>query len=47
MMKMFYNMMSTMSDHDLANALKKAKMLLNSNDYEKLCETIRKNRPRK
>ena len=46
MMNMFYNMMATMSDQDLENALKKAKMLLNANDYEKLCNTIRKNRPR-
>ena len=46
MMKMFYNMMATMSDQDLENALRKAKVLLNSIDYEKLCDTIRKNRPR-
>ncbi|MBO5143844.1 MAG: hypothetical protein J6C46_12795 [Clostridia bacterium] len=46
MMKMFYNMMATMSDKDLEMALRKAKMLLNANDYGKLCETIRKNRPR-
>lgn len=46
MMKMFFNMMGTMSDQDLAIALKKAKVLLNANDYEKLCDTIRKNRPR-
>ena len=46
MMKMFYNMMSTMSDQDLEKALRKAKMLLNASDYQKLCETIRKNRPR-
>jgi len=46
MMKMFYNLMSTMSDKELENALKKAKVLLNANDYEKLCMAIRKNRPR-
>lgn len=46
MMKMFYNMMATMSDEDLEKALRKAKALLNANDYQKLCETIRKNRPR-
>lgn len=46
MMKMFYNMMSTMSDKDLEAALRKAKALLNTNDYEKLCDTIRRNRPR-
>ena len=45
-MKMFYNMMSTMSDEDLEKALRKAKILLNANDYQKLCETIRNNRPR-
>lgn len=47
MMKMFYNMMATMSDEDLEKALRKAKNLLNTNDYEKLCDAIRKNRPRK
>lgn len=47
MMKMFYNMMATMSDSDLENALRKAKSILNANDYEKLCDTIRKARPRK
>lgn len=46
MMKMFYNMMATMSDNELEAALRKAKVLLNANDYEKLCDTIRKNRPR-
>jgi len=46
MMKTFYNMMATMSDQDLEKALRKAKTLLNTNDYEKLCETIRNNRPR-
>ena len=46
MMKMFYNMMATMSDKDLEIALRKAKVILNANDYEKLCDTIRKNRPR-
>ncbi len=47
MMKMFYNMLSTMSDKDLEVALRKAKTLLNARDYEKLCEAIRTNRPRK
>ena len=46
MMKMFYSMMATMSDEELEKALRKAKSLLNTNDYEKLCDTIRKNRPR-
>lgn len=46
MMRMFYNMMATMSDQELEAALRKAKMILNTSDYEKLCETIRKNRPR-
>lgn len=47
MMKMFYQMMATMSDEDLENALRKAKSILSVSDYEKLCDTIRKNRPRK
>lgn len=47
MMRMFYNMIATMSDQDLEKTLKKAKTLLNAGDYEKLCDTIRKNRPRK
>lgn len=46
MMKMFYNMMATMSDKDLEAALRKAKVLLNAGDYEKLCDAIRKSRPR-
>lgn len=46
MMRMFANMMVTMSDEDLEKALRKAKTLLNTNDYQKLCEVIRQNRPR-
>lgn len=47
MLKMFSNMVATMSDQDLEKALRKAKSLLNASDYEKLCDAIRKNRPRK
>lgn len=42
--KLFLNSLGKMSDEELANALLKAKSMLNENDYEKLLDVIRTER---
>ena len=44
LMKMFLNMMDTMSDREIETALKKAKSLMSSNDYDKLVELVQEKR---
>lgn len=44
LMKMFLNMMETMSDDELNVALNKAKSLLSSSDYEKLLHIVSEKR---
>ena len=44
LMKMFLNMMDTMSDREIEMALKKAKSLMSSNDYDKLVELVQEKR---
>lgn len=46
LMKMFLNMMETMSDDEVANALNKAKSLLSASDYEKLSHIVSEQRNR-
>ena len=40
LMKMFLNMMETMSDEEIEMALGKAKLLLSVNDYDKLVQIV-------
>lgn len=47
LMKMFLNMMETMSDKELNTALNKSKSLLSSSDYEKLLHIVSEKRSEK
>ena len=44
MYKMFLNTLAKMDDHELKNALTKAKDLLSENDYQALLSMIQKER---
>ena len=44
LMKMFLNMMDTMSDKEVDMALSKAKTLLSAKDYDKLVQIIEEKR---
>ena len=44
LMKMFLNMMETMSDNEIAMALGKAKNLLSAKDYDKLVQVVKEKR---
>ncbi len=40
--QLFLNSLNKMNDEELAKSLEKAKLMLSSNDYEKLLEFIKK-----
>ena len=44
LMKMFLNMMETMSDKEVEMALDKAKTLLSAKDYDKLIQIVEEKR---
>ena len=44
LMKMFLNMMDTMSDNEIESALEKAKSLMSANDYDKLVTLVQEKR---
>ena len=47
LMKMFLNMMDTMSDTELESALEKAKTLMSSKDYDRLISIVHAKRNQK
>lgn len=44
LMKMFLNMMDTMSDKEIENALDKAKSLMSAKDYDRLVALVQEKR---
>ena len=44
LMKMFLNMMDTMSDKEIESALEKAKSLMSAKDYDKLLALVQEKR---